>query len=125
MNSGKAGRRDSKMTQSGPRISLVGLTHAEAAERLRVDGPNELARQGQRTFFGILLDVLREPMLALLLGAGLIYLALGDVHEALILVGFAGLSIVITVVQEAPTHRLLSICWGHFIKEGLAYIPMA
>lgn len=87
--------------------SMSGLSAGEAAERLRLDGPNELPRQKQRTFARIFFDVLREPMLALLLGAGLIYLALGDSHEALILVGFAGLSIVITVVQEARTERAL------------------
>jgi Ca2+-transporting ATPase len=86
---------------------LIGLTNAEAAERLGVDGPNELARQAHRSFAGIIFDVLREPMLALLLGAGLIYLALGDVHEALLLVGFATLSIVITIVQQARTEHAL------------------
>lgn len=94
-------------SETGLEPSVNGLTEAEAEERLRVEGPNELPRQGQRTFIRIILDVLREPMLALLLGAGLIYLMLGDVHEALILVGFAGLSIVITVIQEARTEHAL------------------
>src|SRR5262249_43321220 len=48
-----------------------------------------------------------EPMLALLLGGGAIYLLLGDVKEALILLGFAMLSIAITVVQETRTERVL------------------
>ena len=86
---------------------LTGLSDAEAAARLAAEGPNELPRQGERTFIRIVLDVVREPMLALLIGAGLIYLALGDLHEALILVAFAGLSIIITVVQEARTERAL------------------
>ncbi|HMO67903.1 MAG TPA: cation-transporting P-type ATPase, partial [Novosphingobium sp.] len=75
-----------------------GLGDAEAADRLRTEGFNELPRQGQRRLARIVLDVLREPMLAMLLGAGLVYLALGDLQEALILVAFAGLSILITVV---------------------------
>lgn len=86
---------------------ISGLTESEASERLRSDGPNELARRGQRTSLRIILDVLREPMLALLLVAGAIYLALGDLHEALVLVAFAGLSIIITVVQETRTERAL------------------
>ena len=88
-------------------VLTTGLTQAEAAARLAADGPNELHRERQRGLAGIALDVLREPMLALLLGAGLIYLVLGDLGEALVLVSFAALSIVITVVQESRTERAL------------------
>lgn len=84
-----------------------GLSDAEAARRLIAEGPNELPRQGRRTLGRVAIDVMREPMLILLLGAGLIYLALGDTGEALVLVAFAGLSILITIVQEARTERAL------------------
>ncbi|WDF72490.1 cation-translocating P-type ATPase [Novosphingobium sp. KACC 22771] len=87
--------------------ALSGLTQAQAAERLAADGPNELPRHGRRSFLRICLEVLREPMLAMLLVAGLIYLALGDAREALILLVFALLSIVITVVQETRTEHAL------------------
>ncbi len=46
-------------------------------------------------------------MLALLIGAGVVYLALGDVKDAAILLAFACSSILITVVQEARTERVL------------------
>jgi Ca2+-transporting ATPase len=46
-------------------------------------------------------------MLALLLAGGAIYMALGDLKEALILLVFASLSVVITVVQETRTERVL------------------
>ena len=46
-------------------------------------------------------------MLALLLGGGFVYLLLGDLKEALILLGFAIMSIVITVIQETRTERVL------------------
>jgi Ca2+-transporting ATPase len=55
----------------------------------------------------IVLEVLREPMLALLIGAGFIYVLLGDLKEALILLAFASMSVVITVVQETRTERVL------------------
>ena len=45
-------------------------------------------------------------MFALLLGGGAIYVLLGDLKEALILLVFASLSIVITVVQETRTERV-------------------
>ncbi len=86
---------------------LSGLTAAEAAARLAAEGYNELPQADRRTPFRIILEVLREPMLALLLGAGLVYLALGDVKEALVLLAFACLSVVITVVQETRTERVL------------------
>src|SRR3546814_6989876 len=71
------------------------------------DGPNELPRQKKRSPWRIALEVLREPMLALLLAAGLTYLLLGDTGEALILLLFACFSILLTVVQEARNANVL------------------
>ncbi|WP_026167081.1 cation-translocating P-type ATPase [Novosphingobium nitrogenifigens] len=87
--------------------SWLGLSHEEAATRFVHEGANELPRSGQRPLWRIVVEVLREPMLTLLLAAGLIYLVLGDTREALILLVFAMLSVVITVVQEARTERAL------------------
>lgn len=87
--------------------SLAGLPETEARARLRAEGYNELPRQEQRTPLRIVLEVLREPMLALLLGAGLVYLILGDLKEALILLAFGAMSIIITVIQETRTERVL------------------
>lgn len=90
-----------------PPTTHAGLSPAQARERLEHDGPNELPTQHRRTVFRIVLEVLREPMLAMLLGAGLIYLLLGDRTEAIILILFAGASVLITVVQEARTEYAL------------------
>ena len=84
-----------------------GLGEAVADARLTDEGPNELPRSNRRTAFRIVLEVLREPMLALLIGGGVVYLVLGDVKEAIILLVFACFSILITVVQEARTERVL------------------
>src|SRR4051795_8730550 len=84
-----------------------GLTEAGAAARLQAEGHNELPQPDRRTPFRIVLEVLREPMLALLLVGGIVYLVLGDLKEAIILVAFATMSIVITVVQETRTERVL------------------
>jgi P-type Ca2+ transporter type 2C len=86
---------------------IRGLSKEEAQARLRTEGYNELPRPDRRTPFRIVLEVLREPMLALLIGGGVIYLALGDLQEALILLAFATLSVAITVVQETRTERVL------------------
>ncbi len=87
--------------------SLLGLSEAEAQARLKAEGFNELPGSNRRTPLRIILEVMREPMLALLVGGGVIYLALGDLKEALILLTFATLSVVITVVQETRTERVL------------------
>ena len=84
-----------------------GLSDAEALARLRSEGYNELPRADRRTPFRIVGEVMREPMLALLVGGGAVYLALGDLREALILLAFATLSVAITVVQETRTERVL------------------
>jgi Ca2+-transporting ATPase len=87
--------------------SLRGLSEDEASERRKVEGFNELPRQEHRTPFRIVLEVLHEPMLLLLLAGGAIYLLLGDLQEALILLVFASMSVVITVIQETRTERVL------------------
>lgn len=88
-------------------IALTGLSEAEARARLVTEGFNELPRSNRRTPLRIAVDVMREPMLALLLGGGCVYLLLGDLQEALILLAFATLSVGITIVQEARTERVL------------------
>ena len=86
---------------------IRGFSEADVQARLRTEGYNELPRPDRRTPLRIVLEVLREPMLALLLGGGAIYLVLGDLKEALILLAFATMSVVITVVQETRTERVL------------------
>ncbi len=101
-----AQRWKARMTQS---VSAAhpGLSNAEAATRLAADGPNALAHAKRRSPLRIMLNVLREPMLALLLAGGVVYLLLGSRAEALILLAFACMSIGITAVQEARTERVL------------------
>ena len=88
-------------------IAIVGLAEKEARERLRLEGFNDLPSAGHRTLLSIVADVLREPMFALLLGAGVLYLVLGDLSEAAILLVFATVSVSITVIQETRSERVL------------------
>ena len=87
--------------------TLEGLSASAARARLAQDGPNELPRAGRRSILRIAVEVLREPMLALLLAGGIAYLLLGDRVEALILLAFATFSVVVTVVQETRTEHVL------------------
>lgn len=86
---------------------LQGLSEASAQARLKAEGYNELPQPDRRTPLRIFFEVIREPMFALLLGGGAVYLALGDPKEAIILLIFASLSVVITVVQESRTEGVL------------------
>ncbi|GAC1410740.1 MAG: HAD-IC family P-type ATPase [Novosphingobium sp.] len=85
----------------------AGLSARQAREALLRDGPNELPRPPRRTPLRIALEVMREPMLAMLLGAGGVYLLLGDRTEAVILLVFACFSIIITIIQESRTENVL------------------
>jgi len=85
----------------------AGLTAAAASARLLEDGANEIARAGTRSGFRIAIEVIREPMLALLMAGGVAYLLLGDLAEALILLGFATFSVAVTIVQETRTEHVL------------------
>jgi Ca2+-transporting ATPase len=51
--------------------------------------------------------VVREPIFGLLIGAGVVYLLVSDPAEAVLLLVFASLSIVIAVVQESRSERML------------------
>ena len=86
----------------------MGLTVAEAAARLTSDGPNELSRDAPRGLLRASAEVLKEPMLALLLAAGIVYLLLGDREEALALLFSAFVVVGITLAQERKTERALA-----------------
>lgn len=87
---------------------LQGLSQAEAAERLRVAGPNEIPSEGARSFWRIAAETMREPMFLLLIGAALLYLILGDLGEGLFLVGGAVASVGLVILQESRSERALT-----------------
>ena len=86
---------------------IIGLTDDQVAERLEVEGYNELPSSKKRSVFAIAFDVVREPMFLLLATCGMIYLLLGDLQEALMLLGFVLVVMGITLYQERKTERAL------------------
>ncbi len=86
---------------------LTGLSDQEATSRLKSVGHNELPSSKPRTIWAMAAEVVREPMFLLLIASGAIYLILGDVEEALILLSFVFVIIAITVYQEHKTERAL------------------
>ena len=84
-----------------------GLFETEATEILKKEGYNELPSSKKRSIFAIAFDVIKEPMFLLLIAGGAIYLLLGDVREALMLLGFVFIVMGITLYQERKTERAL------------------
>ena len=86
---------------------LHGLSDDEAAERLRTAGPNELPSAEQRRLADLVLEVVREPMIALLVACGAVYLVLGDLRESIVLLASVVVVIGITLHQNRKTERAL------------------
>jgi P-type Ca2+ transporter type 2C len=82
-----------------------GLSHAQAAQRLAEDGPNQLPGHVSRTWRHIARETLGEPMFLLLLMASVLYLVLGELQEGLILVGLVLVILGLTLYQEGKTER--------------------
>ncbi len=89
---------------------MQGLTEAQAARRLTLEGPNELPSTRRRGFLAMAYDVVREPMILLLVGCGGLYLLIpgpGHVQDALLLLSFVFVVMGITLYQNRKTERAL------------------
>jgi Ca2+-transporting ATPase len=86
---------------------IPGLTEEEAQRRLKEAGYNELPSSLRRSVLDIAAEVIREPMFLLLIAGGAIYLLLGDMQEAVMLLGFVFVVMGITLYQERKTERAL------------------
>src|SRR5512146_979063 len=87
--------------------TIQGLSESEAAAILRRDGPNELPSTRPRSLFALALAVLREPMLLLLVGAGVIYLLLGELRDSLALLMSIFVVVAISLYEQHKTERTL------------------
>ena len=95
------------IAESGTDPILLGLTEDEVTQRRVKDGYNELPSAKRRSFLRITLGVVQEPMFMLLIACGTLYLVLGDLEEALMLLGFVVVVMGITLYQELRTERAL------------------
>ena len=86
---------------------VSGLSTTEARQRLAASGYNELTPPKTRRVWHIAAEVLREPMFLLLIAAGCVYLLLGDVGDALMLLFFVVLIVILTVSQQHKSERVL------------------
>ncbi len=88
--------------------TFVGLSSGEAAARLAADGPNELPTARKRNLVRQALDVVRQPMLLLLLGAGTVNIVLADPLDGAVLLSFVVVVIAISIYQAHKTENALA-----------------
>ena len=68
---------------------------------------NTLPSSKPKNFFSIALGVVKEPMFILLVGCGTLYVAMGDLQEGLMLLGFVFVIMGIEFYQEKKTEKAL------------------
>jgi Ca2+-transporting ATPase len=84
-----------------------GLTAAEAAERMRQVGSNEIRGPGARHPLRILLAQFGDFLVLLLLGAAAVSFVLGDVADTIVIAVIVGLDAAIGFAQEWRAERAL------------------
>ena len=87
--------------------NIQGLSEARARSILDEEGYNELPSERRRSVLSIIFKIISEPMFLLLLAGGILYLIIGDVREALMLLTFVFAVMGITFYQERKTQRAL------------------
>jgi Ca2+-transporting ATPase len=87
---------------------LSGITAEVAAARLAEDGPNELPAAKKRNVAQQAWDVVSQPMLLLLLGAGTVNFLLAEPLDGAILMSFVVVVITISIYQEHKTENALA-----------------
>jgi len=90
-----------------PAAARPGLRSEEARRLLAAVGANTLGTERRAAWWRTLGDVLREPMVLLLLTCAAVYVAFGDLSEALILAASVVLVVLISLLQEGKTERAL------------------
>jgi Ca2+-transporting ATPase len=84
-----------------------GLSSAIALARLKEEGYNELPSSQSQSLWSIAWEMVQDPIFLLLGGGGIIYWILGDLQEALILLGFVLFLMGISLYQEGKTAHAL------------------
>jgi Ca2+-transporting ATPase len=86
---------------------ITGITDYQAKEQLKKDGYNEMPSSKKPGIFSRLLEIVREPVFLLLIACGSVYILIGDIEEAIILLGFVFVVIGITTYQGNKTDKAL------------------
>jgi len=86
---------------------FYGLNEETVNAKIIKEGFNELPSSKPKNLFTLAWGVVKEPMFLLLVACGTLYLALGDVQEGLMLLGFVFVIMGIEFYQEKKTEKAL------------------
>jgi len=86
----------------------TGLTAAEAAIRLRRDGPNSLGGEGRRGPLRVLVSQFASPLVIILIIASVVSVVVGDKVEASVILAIVGMSALLGFVQEARSEAAVA-----------------
>ncbi|MBS1622893.1 MAG: cation-translocating P-type ATPase [Bacteroidetes bacterium] len=84
-----------------------GLSAAEASEKLKTHGYNELPSSRPKSILRIAWEVMKEPMFLLLISCAVLYMVLGDYKEGSMLLSSILIIIFITFYQYQKTEKAL------------------
>jgi Mg2+-importing ATPase len=82
-------------------VTVIGLTDADAAQRLRLEGPNTIEERDRRSLLVILIGQFTSPLVILLVAASVVAIVVGDHVDAGIILVIVVLSATLGFVQEA------------------------
>ncbi|MGA2466319.1 MAG: cation-translocating P-type ATPase [Thermodesulfobacteriota bacterium] len=85
-----------------------GLTPAEAEERLKKYGPNELIEKPRPGFFQLLLSQFNNFLVIILIVAAIVSLLLGEIVDAMAIMTIVVLNAVVGVIQESKAEAALA-----------------
>ena len=91
-----------------PGAAPVGLTAAEAARRLGDTGPNSLPQPPRTGPAGRILSQLRDPMILLLLAAGVVTVVIGDAADAAVIALVVVVNTAVGVTQDLRADRAIA-----------------
>src|SRR5690349_20608379 len=83
----------------------VGLADSEAARRLDEYGPNRPHELARPRYFRLALDQLLDPLVALLIGASVVSMAIGDTVEGAAIAAILVLNGILGFCQEVGAER--------------------
>ena len=87
----------------------AGIDDETAGQRLRADGPNELAASRTKTAWHMLWEQLTATLVLLLLAAGLVSLALGEVVDAVAIAAIVLLNTLLGVTQDYRAQKAIQL----------------
>ena len=90
-----------------PKIQNSGLTTQQAKSQLQKYGPNEIFKSEPIRFWIIFFDEIREPMMILLIGTGILYSIFGELGDAITIFVVITLLVISEVLTEMRAKKAI------------------